>query len=116
MIKYFKWTSLLIFFSLFSFLKSQGQQLKSFTTDPAKFFEEMQAYLAETNKDDAEMLMAEFRMIWETGAVLEPKASEQLLKRANEAMQNRLKDKPDALITLYRQQSEINFHPATGCV
>ena len=101
MIKYFKWTSLLIFFSLFSFLKSQGQQLKSFTTDPAKFFEEMQAYLAETNKDDAEMLMAEFRMIWETGAVLEPKASEQLLKHANEAMQNRLKDKPDALITPY---------------
>ncbi|MCB9447797.1 MAG: 50S ribosomal protein L11 methyltransferase [Flavobacteriales bacterium] len=93
----------LIFTSLLLLLftgASWAQGRKSFTAEPAKFFDEMKAFLAETNQDQAELIMDEFRAVWETN-ITDEKDLEKMYEKANKALEKRMKDAPVQIHHVY---------------
>ncbi|MCB0395808.1 MAG: hypothetical protein KDD36_04090 [Flavobacteriales bacterium] len=68
-------------------------QKRRFSAEPAKFFEEMHQFLTETNQDQADDIMAEFRVMWDMGP-LDEKEQEKIYEKANKALEKRLKDAP----------------------
>jgi hypothetical protein len=97
---------LLVALVLFS-LGVSGQNLKSFTSDPAVFFEEMKTFLQETNKDEGENIINELKAIWFTPGTSEKevKEEEKVYKEANSVLKDRMKVYPDVKYLPYSHQT-----------
>lgn len=85
----------LILIFLFFFTSSiQAQTLKNFTADPVKFTQELQKFLEETDKKEAEKIMDEFLPLWQSGRFT-PEQQEAIYKTANSMLRKRMKAIPD---------------------
>ncbi|MCX6181820.1 MAG: hypothetical protein NT150_07830 [Bacteroidetes bacterium] len=71
-------------------LSAQAPQLKSFTHENEKFFQELNDFMMAANPDEAEALMAEFSAVWPFPP-MDPKKEIKMYKVANEAFQRRIK-------------------------
>ena len=80
--------SCLIGFSL------SAQTIKNFTPEPAKFAEEMQKFLEETNKKEAEKIMEEFNLVWTSGK-FSATQQQAIYKTSNTMLRKRMKAFPD---------------------
>jgi len=86
---------LLISLFFFSFVHVlQAQQVKTFSADPVKFPKEMQDFLEETNKKEAEKLMEKFLLQW-NGGRFTPAQQEGIYTMSNLMIKKRLKAFPD---------------------
>jgi len=83
---------------------SIAQAPKTFTHEPLPFFNEMKKYMEETNKQQGEDIMKEFKVIWYTDDV-EPKELEKMYKEANKVLQKRMKDAADSAKTEYSPET-----------
>lgn len=77
-----------------------SQTLKSFSSDPSIFIEEMQKFLEETNEDIGRDVISEFKVIWSADFV-NSKEEEVIYKSANSALGRRMKSLPDAAYEPY---------------
>ena len=84
--------SLVLLLSVIS--PSTGQTPKSFTHQTDKFLEEMEAFLALTNKKDAEDLIEKFEPLWK-GASFNNEQRERIYFTADAMLKKRLKPFPD---------------------
>ncbi|MFM7901385.1 MAG: hypothetical protein ACKPAD_05300, partial [Bacteroidota bacterium] len=73
---------------------SHGQTPKSFTRQTDKFLEEMEAFLALTNKKDAEDLIEKFEPLWK-GTAFNNEQRERIYFTADAMLKKRLKPFPD---------------------
>ncbi|MFM7767782.1 MAG: hypothetical protein ACKO9S_08005, partial [Bacteroidota bacterium] len=73
---------------------SHGQTPKSFTRQTEKFLEEMEAFLALTNKKDAEDLIEKFEPLWK-GTAFNNEQRERIYFTADAMLKKRLKPFPD---------------------
>ncbi len=71
-------------------LSAQNPQIKSFTHENEKFFQELTDFMMAANPDEAESLMAEFSAAWPLPP-MDPKKEIKMYKLANEAFQRRIK-------------------------
>lgn len=110
---------ILIFTILITYLTpSIGQTPKSFNTDQTAFLTEMEAFLAVTNKKDAEKLLEKFKPVWD--GRLTGSQRDRIISTSNAMLKKRLKAYPDfsnylnALIGFaeggHTQQSFDNWH------
>ncbi len=83
---------------------SFAQNLKTFTPDPVVFFQEMQTFLQETNKEEGENIINEFKAIWFTVGSSE-KDQEKVYKEANKILKDRMKMYPDVKFLPYSSQT-----------
>lgn len=97
---------LVLIFAL-SNLYSNAQKLKTFTPDPVVFFEEMQTFLQETNKEEGENIINEFKAIWFSPGTSEKEQKEQekIYKEANSVLKDRMKAYPDVKFLPYSNQT-----------
>lgn len=79
---------------LFSVKMLAQQQVKSFTSDPVKFSKEMQDFLEETNKKEAEKLMQSFNALWTVGKFTSAQ-QDAIYGMSNLMLKKRLKAFPD---------------------
>ncbi len=98
---------LLIVFFLIASVHSYAQSLKTFTADPVIFFEEMKTFLQETNKEEGENIINEFKAVWNTPGTSEKEQKEQekVYKEANKVLKDKMKDYPDVKYVLYSNQT-----------
>src|SRR6476659_7500992 len=80
-------------FLLFCF-ESFSQTIKNFTSDPAKFPEEMETFLTETNKKQGEEIMDAFNKQWAAGKFPAPQ-QDAIYRTANAMIRKRMKAFPD---------------------
>ena len=71
-----------------------GQGLRNFTDDPVKFADELQKFLAETDKKEAEKVMEAFLPYW-TGGKFSPQQQTAIYKTCNAMLRKRMKAIPD---------------------
>jgi hypothetical protein len=88
-------------------ISGSGQNLKTFTPDPVVFFEEMKTFLQETNKEEGENIINEFKAIWTIPGTSEKevKEEEKLYKEANKVLKDRMKVYPDVKYMPYSHQT-----------
>ncbi len=72
----------------------RAQQVKSFSSDPVRFIREMQDFLEETNKREAEKLMQSFNAVWGAGRFSSGQ-QEAIYTMSNLMLKKRLKAFPD---------------------
>lgn len=83
-----------LFVFCFIAMKSIGQNLKNFTTDPVKFVEELQQFLGETNKKEGLELIEAFKLSWNSGK-FSSQQQDEIYRTANAMLRKRMKAYPD---------------------
>ncbi len=83
-----------VLLTFFTVLQLQAQTPKSFTHEPVKFAAEMEAFLAATNKKDAEKLMERFMIPW-AGGKFNSAQQERIFNTCDAMLRKRLKAFPD---------------------
>lgn len=84
-----------IFLSLICVLfiyPAYSQKLKSFSSDPELFYTQMRDFLKETDPNQADKIMDEFRAIWDFGSP-DANAMENIYKNANKYLTERMREK-----------------------
>ncbi|MBK9542578.1 MAG: hypothetical protein IPO49_09700 [Bacteroidetes bacterium] len=71
-----------------------AQGIKNFTTDPAKFQEEMKTFLMETDKKEGEKIMEAFELVWTAGK-FNADQQQSIYKTSNAMLRKRMKAFPD---------------------
>ena len=89
-----RFSVLLFLMLLLSASSVSAQSLRNFTTDPVKFINEMQGFLAETDKHSGEQLMEEFIPVWNSGK-FSAAQQETIYKTCNTMLRKRMKAFPD---------------------
>ncbi|MFZ9942411.1 MAG: hypothetical protein ACO3O0_02260, partial [Bacteroidia bacterium] len=84
----------LTFFLVLLVSQSFAQTPKNFTRQPEKFLEEMEAFLALTNKKDAEELIERFEVYW-SGSSFSNDQRERIYYTCDAMLKKRLKPFPD---------------------
>lgn len=83
-----------VFFILAIITNGNAQALKNFTSDPVKYIEEMQNFLEETNKKEAEKLMEQFIPVWNSGKITAEQKN-LVYETSNAMLKKRMKAFPD---------------------
>lgn len=86
--------SFVLFFLCGIINNSSAQGIKNFTTDPAKFSEEMRTFLMETDKKEGEKIMDAFDVLW-TGGKFSADQQQLIYKTSNAMLRKRMKAFPD---------------------
>lgn len=82
----------IVFSFLFTLLLpvlAEAAPIKAFSRDKAEFFKQLEQFIAETNEDEAAMLIGEMKAIWPMDLV-EPKKELKIYKEANKIFQTRM--------------------------
>lgn len=79
---------------LFTCFVAAGQAIRNFTDDPVKFADELQKFLAETDKKESEKVMEAFLPHW-TGGKFSAQQQTAIYKTCNAMLRKRMKAIPD---------------------
>lgn len=90
-----KFTAAVLFLFSLAFAPAVfSQGIKNFTTDPAKFQEEMKTFLMETDKKEGEKIMEAFELVWTAGK-FNADQQQSIYKTSNAMLRKRMKAFPD---------------------
>src|SRR4051812_24997110 len=104
---------LLIFLFVFSSVCSHAQALKSFAPDPVKYLQEMQGFLEETNKKEAEKIMERFTLTWNSGKISNDQ-KQVVYATSNGMLKKRMKAFPDFVNYLNAMMGFIESNQSAG--